>query len=445
MVYREEKSIVKEERANLASSIRHLFSQKPVFNLMILESTSPEWKYYYQTLDQFVLLEINKVSSLRKFLDSGIKLCYSENPDHEILDMDNILSRKNGKFKCLLYPCEDVLLFEEFVYYYLLGNGFFCIDYLIDNQKLLVIYSDINEPRHHEMNYFFIVGGIGDFFIILPILYQIQTKLKYKIVIRSKGLYEVLCTLGFSKNVEIIYINHYIGLLSNEKYILFTNMHAGIKYAKMLDEKSCFEVSCDYYKKINMIPDLSYTSIFDNFKKKFPYKWIGGGHAKPKVAVQRISSKMEGSVNIKEWPKEEMRELIKYCRMNDIELINVCPHDDMRNEYPFDEAGRSLLSLFELLCKVDLFIGVDSGIGHMCALTGTPGLNLYFSYQNTLKYIHNKLMPLSMSYTLFSPLGYPKCSSVIKEMNTILEGKRQLSKTFVPYSERKQKLHYDIV
>jgi len=47
-----------------------------------------------------------------------------------------------------------------------------------------------------------------------------------------------------------------------------------------------------------------------------------------------------------------MRHLINYCSSNNIELINVCPHDEMRIEFPFDEGDRSLVELWGLLCEM---------------------------------------------------------------------------------------------
>ncbi len=169
-------------------------------------------------------------------------------------------------------------------------------------------------------------------------------------------------------------------------------------------------------------------------------------HSKMQVAVQRLSSTKDiHGNNLKEWPKEEMRKLIDYCRLNNIDIINVCPHDECRQEYSVDKGNLSLTELFDYLCEIDLFIGIDSSIGHMCALTGTPNLNLYFSRLSRSEYPGHIFMPLSMSYTLFAKDNYPKGESVIKAMNSILFESKKLSSEFLPLTERRDGLQYEFV
>jgi len=81
----------------------------------------------------------------------------------------------------------------------------------------------------------------------------------------------------------------------------------------------------------------------------------------------------------------------------------------------------------------------------MCALTGTPNLNLYFPKLRQQDYGGYKYMPLSMNYTLFAKDGHPKSENVIMEMNNILFNGKELSLDFIPLAERMEGVHFTFI
>ena len=442
--------IVEELHNNLFIQAKRIMAQNPTLNILVLCNDHRDAD---QNLDNFAVLEINDMDSLKRLKNLGAKISTSNNPGKEIDKLDFIKNRQNEKIRCLLYTPDKNIPFDFYIYYYLLNiiKCFYCNDYYIYNNRMIFIFSDISEGKNHRTQYLVLAGGAGDVFIFLPILYNLHIKEKYKFIILHKNMYNVLCTLGFHDMIEFIYVPAIWSLLIDEQRRPFKNIKKGFILSifskdNEQDKKSRFEVFCDYYKEMEMLPNISYKTVFENFRRKFPHKWINPENSKIKIAVQRISSsKDENGNTIKEWPKGEMRRLINYCRSNDIDLINVCPHDDMRNEYPLDQGDRTFEELWELLCEIDLFIGIDSSIGHMCALTGTPNLNLYFSKSKEINFNNRTCMPLSMSYTLFTKDEYPKSEHVIREMNNILFDGKWLSSEFIPLTERMEGMHYKFI
>lgn len=326
---------------------------------------------------------------------------------------------------------------------------FYCNDYYFDNHRIFFVYGDKNAPISHRKTYIVLAGGAGDVFIFLPIIYQIQKNRNCRFIALAKNIYDVLCKLGFHNILEFVDDPMISYLLVDSKYKPFPNfvgMFLNLSSFYESENKSRFELFCDYYREIDLIPGLSYQKIFNEFKRNFPYQWKKPNNSKIKVAIQRLSSsKDENGYSSKEWPQSETRKLITYCNSNNIELINVCPHDNLRNEYSADEGHQTFAGLLEFLCNINVFIGIDSSIGHLCALTGTPNINLYFSKSEHRNYYSHTFMPLSMSYTLFAQDQYPRFETIVSVMNLVLSESIQLSSEFIPLMKRKENIHYEFV
>lgn len=419
---------------------KKFFSDARDLNIIIL---STEFEDNYSFADRFnssAFLEISHIDSLMRLERLGAKISMINK--NEIFNLNMMACSENQKIRCLVYIKKTK--HNSHVPFSLLFQGFYPTCNYFYNNQLRIIYSDTKEEKNGEIDYYVLNWGCGDFFIMLPLLYSLSKRDKTKFITDNNNIYNIFCKLGFKDIAELVYIPaDSVYLIQGNHHL--KSLHNAFTYDMFSKEQGVFETLCDYYRESGVINDLSYDEIFYNFKCNFPYKWSKHNHKRVKVAVQRLSSSTDLFGNSeKEWPTSEMNKLINYCKLNNIELINVCPHDEMKDKYLFDESDKNLLDLFPFLCEIDLFIGIDSAIGHMCALTGTPSLSLYFSEFD--KHKHNfKFMPLSMNYTLFTKSRYPKVKDIIKEMNNILSGKRKLSDKFVPFIERQENVHYEFV
>ena len=434
-------------------------AQAKSLNVVLL---SNEFKGAYQLAEKFnnsAFLEINHIDSLKKLERVGAKITMMDN--RGAFDLD--ACGENQTVKCLVYIKNTQ--YNSHVPFCLLFLGFYFNNYYFYKHQFNLTYSDILQDHVDTTDYYCLNWGYGDFFMLLPLLYSLNKQLHIKFLTDRENIYRILCDVGFKDISELAYMpaDLVYHIQNQNKHHNLKSIHNAYTYEIFSREQGGFETLCEYYKQLGLLTDLSCEDVFLNFKRCFPYRWGKPRHKRPKIAVQRLSHSADAFGNYeKEWPKSEMRRLIAYCQSNDIECINVCPHDEMKDEYQFDESSKNLLDLFSYLCNIDLFIGIDSAIGHMCGLSGTPSLSLYFS--DCILNKHNfKFMPLSMNYTLFTKRNqlkpnneireinnmlsenYPRAEDVIKEMNNILSGKRKLDPEFVPLIKRREHVHYENV
>lgn len=328
--------------------------------------------------------------------------------------------------------------------YYMIHKKYFLINiYTMPKNEIRLVFSDKKKIGKEKIIFF--AGGIGDNFILIPILYYAQNH-GTKLPIILTYSYDVIKYLTNSMN-QLYFIKpnvEYENIMMIIKADFFDTIKLDIN-----NKESIFEETCKYFKANGYIDTSDPVEILNDFKKNFPHHWYKSKSDKSstyKVAFQRMST----SINIygkyaKVWPKSECRKFIKQCAENNIKIINIAWDNEMENEYPENIGHQTFEEVLEKLKDVDAFIGIDSSFGHACALLGTPNITLFVSDDIKYQYYSFRFMPISMNYSVFTENGYITAEKAFDVLWRVLHFKINLKEHYISLDQKVEKRHYEII
>ena len=332
----------------------------------------------------------------------------------------------------------------------------------------LLLYSDSKpEITVEEKNVigYFICGGDGDMLIHIPILYHIQKQAQ------DKGTKIKLFT-DIEKKLKVL---HYFFpdadiLLSqcilfsrfiNRSFILkdfykYRAIPETVDDIKILDHdlsiNSFFELTCNEF----YAGEDGYTArhILNSYKKYFikhkknAKKFQENASFKYWVCLQRNSGSKVNNLRVKYLPWSFMDDFISLCHQNSVGVINIDPDEENGSKYDYNYSDLGLIEIFDLLCSVDAFLGIDSCFGHACALLNIPSVSCLSSTFTTFQLLGPSYRPISNNYS-FIPINPDKPSfdanKVFCVLHNILKGNLVLSNEFIPTKELKEFHEYEFI
>ncbi len=297
-------------------------------------------------------------------------------------------------------------------------------------------------------------SGIGDFFIIAPLLYAAiyETCRPISYIVLNKTIFNI-CIRIFPDHISRFHYRN----LELLHYPLYTNSNLQNQMPLIFlidknnpnpDRWSVYEFyNFTFYnlKLLKRNDPCLYLHQFQVFlySKIMP---IVRPH-RIRVAIQRLSGHRLDNFCVREWDIEQTREFLTLCRHNDIETINLEPAEPFKSEYALDYSAGGIWWITQFLSNVDMFIGIDSCMGHICSAVRIPSITLFTGNGTNHLYNNSNYMPLSHNISVFRKGN----NSVIKGeyvfhlMMDILNGKRPLSKTFIHKVNRRENQEYQLV
>jgi hypothetical protein len=333
----------------------------------------------------------------------------------------------------------------------------------------LLLYSDLKlekEDIENTIDGYFIYEGYGDILIQIPILYHIikqaqHKKQKIKLLTDTEKKFKMLHY--FLPEADVLLIQCILFSRFIDKSFIFKDFYkykvlsiTAVDNVKILDHNllinSFFELICTKFydnKKWWTASEVlsSYKKYFMKYKKNVK-KFQDNKTFKFWVCVQRNSGTKVNNFKVKHLPWSFMENVISICHQNNIGVINIDPDEENGDKYDYNYGALGLIKIFNVLCSVDAFLGIDSCFGHACALLNIPSVSCISSTFIIFQLLGPSFRPISNNYS-FIPTNPEKPSfdanRVCNILQNILKGKLVLSNEFIPTKEIKEFHEYEFI
>lgn len=424
-------------------------------------------------LKNHCIIHIKQKETWEYFKKSGVPIVYVDKKDTEDVILQKV--RLYNEYVDSRHQSLEILYIE---YTWKLNRIHFFNDIMLKKyrklqfigikdvfaKKPILVFSDnqVERKKDDEYTHFIFYGAIGDTMIILPIFYFLIEKYKHE-------------------NQKLNFILHYTINYDFIKYFL-NDFESTVIYEKPFNFKTTTEFALKEYQNFKLVDTIKicaklfgnkeYKSFFEllceesNFEititpntllKKFKQHLhikvseklnkIKNNHKKV-ICFQRMSGTrdMMTSEIAKQIPINIAKHIIDYCIKMDYAVINIEPAETNKDLFMYDLSNNSLPEIVEILNGADLFIGVDSCFGHICALIDTPNIICHGSTCPWYKYFSPAFMPLSHSYSFlpkdmnYNNLDPDRINTVLNE---VLSGKRYFCTDFTPFEQREEYIHFE--
>lgn len=315
----------------------------------------------------------------------------------------------------------------------------------------------INISKRKSRKFLFALGGIGDFFMKFSIINEYLNNSKYKdiyivnISTGRKANFDYMVKLCFGSKIKLLncyQLNRYFF-----DYWLKQHQEAFLLYKKVanafyLSKHEAQHMAFLYKNALLGARNLDYYKYNDSFKAQILKQASDEekNYINSLVKANSINIGLqyftEFSLGGRKWDEKNVKEFVKKCRANNINLISLNSEAPAPSLRAFCTKRLSIAGYALLISRMDLIIGVDSSAGHIAAFYSIPSITLWGQGSPlTLDYYNNSYIgfrALRKNYSIISrnkQLASVSCNTVFSLVQRFIKNELVFSDKIITYQD----------